>query len=132
VGTFFVFLVIILVAGWAIFVQIGARQRIDVTTQLTEQDAGDVVSNHFGVSWTLVDGPGHLNYLPKLRMQAPVISISFSPDGTRECGVSIWTSSWQTKYGVMAEAQLAWRKKQALASRVRNAAAVDNNWTSGA
>jgi hypothetical protein len=32
----------------------------------------------------------------------------------------------------MHHAQLAWRKKQALASRLRNASAVDNNWTRGA
>jgi hypothetical protein len=131
-GGLLAFLVIIAFIGWTIYVQIGARQQVDVSTKLTEQDAGELVTNYFGALWTLVDGPGHVNYRPKLRVGAPVISISFNPDGTRECGVSVWTSAWRTRYGLMAHAQLAWRKKQALASQLRKAGAEDNNWTRGA
>jgi hypothetical protein len=121
-----------LLVGWAIFVQVGARQQVDVATSLTEQDAGEVVRNYFGALWSQVDGPGHVNYRPRLRAYAPVISISFSPNGTRECGVSIWMSSWKTRYGVMAHAQLVWRKKLVLSSRLRDASEVGNNSTSGA
>lgn len=131
-GAFLGFLMIIMVIAWTIYVQIGARQQVEVTTDLAEQDAGELVRNYFGTLWTLVDGPGHLNYRPKLRVAAPVVSISFSPDGTHKCGVSVWTSSWHTRYGLMAHGQLAWRKKLGVASRLRNASAVDNNWTRGA
>jgi hypothetical protein len=131
-GAFFGFLLIILIVAWAVFVQIGARQQVDVATKMTEQDAGEVVRNYFGALWSQVDGPGHVNYRPRLRAYAPVISISFSPDGTRECGVSIWTSSWKTRYGLMVHAQLVWRKKMALCGRLRSASEVDSNWTRGA
>src|ERR1700753_1540760 len=98
-GGFLAFLVIIAFVAWTIYVQIGARQQVEVATKLTEQDAGELVTDYFGVLWTLVDGPRHVNYRPKLRAYAPVISVSFTPDGTRACAVSIWTSSWKTRYG---------------------------------
>jgi hypothetical protein len=129
---FFFILGVIVVVGWGIFCQVAARQQVDVETQLSEQDAARCVVDYFGVMWTRVDGPGHLNYRPKLRMHAPTVSVGFAPDGTSSCTVNIWTSAFTTKYGMMYHAQLAWRKKLQLAGRLRNTSGASENWTRGA
>jgi len=127
----FVLLVLSLI-GWTVYVQISARQQVDVVTTLSEQDAAQEVLRYFGVLWTQVPGRGHVNYRPKLRADAPTMSINFSPDGTAACVVSIWTSHWTKRYGLMSHAQLMWRKKRGLAARLASASDTTANWSTGA
>lgn len=127
-----VILMIIALVAWAVFLQIQARKQVDIATSLSEQDAAQVVTDYFGVLWTQVGGAGHLNYRPKLRVGAPTISISFAPSGTTACEVSIWTSHFHTRYGLMSHAQLAWRKKRALAGRLGETSAASGSWGRGA
>ncbi|GLY47533.1 hypothetical protein [Lentzea sp. NBRC 102530] len=124
-------LVIILLLGWAIFTQVRARTQLDVTAALSEQQAGQLVMEHFGVMWSQVEGPGHLNFKPRLRKWPPTISVNFTTSGTAQCEVSIWTSHWTSHYGVMGHAQLAWRKEAALARKLSNADSAAN-WLKGA
>ena len=119
-------LVIIVIVGWNIFVQVRARSQTDVTATLSEQQAAQLVTEYFGVMWTQVDGAGHLNFKPKLRKAPPTISVTFTTSGTAQCDVSIWTSHWITRYGVMGHAQLAWRKEAGLARRLSGAAPAVN------
>ncbi|QKV75307.1 hypothetical protein [Amycolatopsis sp. Hca4] len=125
-------LVIIVLVAWAIFTQVGARRQLDVTVPLSEQDAAQVVVDHFGVTWSQVEGLGHLNFRPRLRMHAPTLSVTFEPNGTSSCLVSIWTSHGRKHYGMMGHAQLAWRKKASLANRLRAATSQPQNWAKGA
>ncbi|MGW4210938.1 hypothetical protein ACWEIJ_23305 [Lentzea sp. NPDC004789] len=124
-------LVVVVVIGWNIFVQVRARTQLDVTTALSEQQAAALVAEHFGVLWTREEGAGHLNFKPRLRKWPPTVSVSFTPNGTSQCGVSIWTSHWTTRYGVMGHAQLAWRKEATLARKLSNASSAAN-WLKGA
>jgi hypothetical protein len=125
-------LVVILLIVWIVFVQYSARQQVDLTVGMSERDAAGIVTQYFGLLWTQVDGAGDMNYRPKMRMRAPTLSISFVPVGTAECEVSIWTSAWTTKYGVMGHAQLMWRKKRALAARLSSSSGATDNWSKAA
>lgn len=125
------FILLVLAAiGWAIFVQYSSRKQIDILTKVSEQEAAEQVMAYFGALWTQVPGNGHLNYRPKLRMNAPTISVNFSPNGTSECEVSIWTSQFSTRYGLMEHAMLMWRKKRGLTARLTRAEAAAN-WSRG-
>lgn len=111
-------LVVIALLSWAVFVQVGARKHVLLEVPMSEQAAAEVVAGCFNISWTQVTGEGDLNFRPKLRMGAPVVSIDFAPDGMSKCGIEIWTSRFSTRYGMMSHAQLAWRKKRKLASEL--------------
>jgi hypothetical protein len=122
-GVFWTLLVIALIS-WAIFTQIDARRQLDVSVAIPEQDAAEIVRDCFGVVWTSVSGPGEVNYRPKLRAGAPTVSVSFTPNGIQECEVALWTSYYHTRYGVMAHAQLMWRKRRQVARRLTARAQV--------
>jgi hypothetical protein len=110
-----VVLVLLVLAGWVLFTQIGARQQITVSTKHDLASARRIVSESFGVTWTRVKGRGNENFRPKLRMHAPVLSVDYSTDENGKCSVHIWCSDYKTKVGAMAHAQLMWRKKRAVA-----------------
>jgi hypothetical protein len=122
---FFIIVLVLAVCGWNIFVQVAARQQVNVPVAISEQAAAQLVVEHFGVMWTAVSGPGHLNYRPKLRMRAPMLSVDFSPESGSACTVSIWMSNAITRYGLVHHAQLAWRKKLQLAGKLRAHAAPE-------
>ena len=71
-----VVLVLLVLAGWVLFTQIGARQQITVSTKHDLASARRIVSESFGVTWTRVKGRGNENFRPKLRMHAPVLSVT--------------------------------------------------------
>jgi hypothetical protein len=125
-------LVVISLISWTIFVQYSARQQVDLTVAMSERDAASAVLDFFGLMWTQTDGAGDVNYRPKLRAHAPTLSISFAPAGTSECEISIWTSHYKTRYGIMGHAQLMWRKKRALAARLSRSAGATDNWSKAA
>jgi hypothetical protein len=114
-------IVVILLISWAIFVQFSARRQVDLSVGLSERDAAQAIAGYFGALWTQVSGQGELNYRPKLRRNAPTLSISLRPVSLGQCEVSIWTSAFSTRYGLMEHAQLMWRKKRGLASRLAQA-----------
>jgi hypothetical protein len=118
---FWIILVIALIA-WAIFMQIAARQQLDLSVNRSERDAAAEIASYFGLLWTHVSGAGDINYRPKLRMKAPTLSISLRPVDLSRCEVSIWTSAWTVRYGLMWHAQLMWRKKRGLAARLSRTA----------
>ncbi|MFC7612833.1 hypothetical protein ACFQV2_03445 [Actinokineospora soli] len=124
-------LLIIAVIAWTVFVQVQARRQLDVLVPLSEKAAAEAVTSLFGVTWSQVEGRGHLNFKPRLRRHAPTLSISFEPEGTGKCQVSIWTSAWKTQYGVMAHAQLAWRKKRSVANRIQQVPTQPQQWSRG-
>ncbi|WP_410564528.1 hypothetical protein [Amycolatopsis sp. cmx-4-61] len=111
-------LVVLALIGWAIFVQVEARRHAVVEVPMSEQAAAEVVAACFNITWTRISGKGDLNFRPKLRVGAPVVSVAFDPDGATKCGVEIWTSQFSTRYGMMNHAQLAWRKKRKIASEL--------------
>jgi hypothetical protein len=73
------------------------------------------VSAAFGTTWTRVEGKGDDNFRPKLRVRAPVLSVSYAPNGAGGSEVDIWCSHFTKRYGLMHHAQLMWRKKRAVA-----------------
>lgn len=125
-------IVVILLISWAIFVQFSARRQVDLSVGLSERDAAQAIAGYFGALWNQVPGQGELNYRPKLRRNAPTLSISLRPVSLGACEVSIWTSAWSTRYGVMGHAQLMWRKKRGLASRLAGATNPAGNRPSAA
>jgi hypothetical protein len=108
-------LVLLVLAGWVLFTQFGARQQITVSTEHDLASARRIVSESFGVTWTRVKGRGDENFRPKLRMHAPVLSVDYGTDESGKSTVHIWCSDYKTKVGAMAHAQLMWRKKRAVA-----------------
>lgn len=123
-------LLVLAVIAWIGFVQYMSRKQVDIVARVSEEEAADRVMAYFGVLWTQVQGRGHLNYRAKLRMNAPTISVDFRPNGTNECAVSIWTSQFTTRYGLMEHAMLMWRKKRGLAARLTRAETAAN-WSRG-
>jgi hypothetical protein len=120
-----VIVLLLVLLGWMIFVQIAARQQVAVYLGISEQEAAQLTMSYFGRLWTQTPGAGHLNYQPAMRSHAPTISIHFEPSGTAACAVQVWVSSFETaRFGRMAHAQLAWRKKQGLARRLRRAGEI--------
>ena len=105
---------IILVLAWRIFLQVAAHRQVDVALDISEQEAAQVTMGYFGGLWNQVPGPGHLNFQPRLRANAPTISIAFEPDGVARCVVQVWTSGYYVRRFMMAHAQLMWRKKRGL------------------
>lgn len=118
---FIVILVLVVIIGWIIFVQVGARQQLEVETEVDESAARAVVRRAFGMGWSEAYGPGEASYTPKLRSRAPTISASVSGRGNNRAVVTLWASEWQSKFGLMNHAQLAWRKKRSVAGRLRAA-----------
>ncbi|MDS0133212.1 MULTISPECIES: hypothetical protein [unclassified Amycolatopsis] len=111
-------LVVFAVLGWAIFVQVEARRHAVVEVAMSEQAAAEVVAACFNITWNRISGEGDLNFQPKLRVRAPVVSVAFTPDGASRCGVEIWTSRFTTRYGMMHHAQLVWRKKRKITAEL--------------
>ena len=115
-------ILVILLISWAVFVQFSARRQVDISVGLSERDAAQAIAGYFGALWTQVSGKGELNYRPKLRRNPPTLSISLRPVSLGQCEVSIWTSAFSIRYGLMEHAQLMWRKKRGLATRLARVA----------
>lgn len=108
-------LIVLAAIAGMIFTQVEARRQFAVVTRLDEASAARLVVGHFGLLWTPVSGPGHLNFQPKLRRHPPTVSIDIVPDPHRGgCAVQVWTSNWTSLLGVMNHAVLAWRKKRSV------------------
>jgi hypothetical protein len=112
---FLVVLLLLVWAGWVVFTQAGARQQITISTKHDVATARQMVAASFGVVWTRVKGRGQENFRPKLRMHAPVLSVDYQPAEGGGSSVHIWCSAYKTKFGLMAHAQLMWRKKRSVA-----------------
>lgn len=125
-------LLFIALVAWLIFTQVAARQQVDLSVNRSERDAAAEIAGYFGMLWTQVHGVGDINYRPKLRMNAPTISIKLQPVDLGRCEVSIWTSAWTVRYGLMWHAQLMWRKKRGLAARLATPAAPATDHRSAA
>lgn len=117
-----IFLLVLAFIGWATFTQISARQQTSVSCPYDAATARAVVARCFGRSWASVDGNGHLNYKPRVRARAPVISVSFDAAESGGCEVDIWCSGGTKRYGVLEHGQLVWRKKRAVARALTHAA----------
>lgn len=109
-----VVVVLAIVASFAL-TQIWARQQLDLELSCSVAEATASVESFFGPTWTAVHGEGTLNYRPKLRMNAPTISIQIRGSGLAGSHVSVWTSRYKTVYGGMYHAGLMARKKRGLA-----------------
>lgn len=112
---FLIVLVLLAWAAWVVFTQVGARQQITISTDHDVAAARKMVAASFGVVWTRVKGRGQENFRPKLRMHAPVLSVNYQSADGGGSSVHIWCSDYKTKFGLMAHAQLMWRKKRAVA-----------------
>ena len=114
-------MIIIIIAALSAtgFVQIGARQQVDVVTARDPHQVASAIESCFGASWNRVAGPGKFNYKPRLRMHAPTLSVSIDANGpSGNCDVSIWMSAYKAKLGVAAHAMLIWRKKRSVVARL--------------
>jgi hypothetical protein len=118
-----ILLIIIVIVGWRIFVQVAAHRQVSVALDISELEASQVTMAYFGSLWNQVPGPGQLNFQPRLRANAPTISIDFEPDGVARCAVQVWTSGYFVRYFIMAHAQLMWRKKRGLIRRLTQSGA---------
>jgi hypothetical protein len=112
---FLIVLVLLAWAAWVVFTQVGARQQITISTEHDVAAARKMVAASFNVVWTRVKGRGQENFRPKLRMHAPVLSVDYQSADGGGSSVHIWCSDYKTKFGLMAHAQLMWRKKRAVA-----------------
>jgi hypothetical protein len=115
---FIFLLVIIAIVGWNVFMQVAARQQLTVSCTGGVAAAQQLVAASFGAAWNRVQGRGDQNFRPRLRRRPPVISVDYRVVGGDGCEVDIWCSHFDTMYGAMNHAQLVWRKKRALASRL--------------
>ncbi len=115
-----VLVVILLVVGlvWALFLQVAARQQVDVACPLDVASARQLVERLFGATWKRVSGPGLVNLKPRMRLHAPTLSINLRQSSGKGCEASIWTSDYTTKYGLMWHSQLMWRKKRRATSQL--------------
>jgi hypothetical protein len=121
------FLLVLTFIGWAAFTQISARQQTSVSCPYDVATARAVVAQCFGRSWASVGGKGDLNYKPRLRARAPVISVSFGASDRGGSNVDVWCSAFNKRYGLLEHGQLVWRKKRAL-TRALTVAAPAMSW----
>lgn len=98
-------------------------------TSLCEDAVVPRIRAYFGTRWREVDGPGELNFRAVTRRYPPTISIRITGDGPGECVVSIWTSHWRHRSGLIINAQLAWRRKLGLANLLNGPVSAIPNWT---
>ena len=110
-----ILLALLALITWNVLVQVGARQQATISTSDDVASARRTVSAAFGTTWTRVEGKGDDNFRPKLRVRAPVLSVSYEPNGAGGSEVDIWCSHFTKRYGLMHHAQLVWRKKRAVA-----------------
>jgi hypothetical protein len=103
------------VVGWNTFTQIMARQQTSISCSYDVATARGIVSRSFGMWWKAVPGNGEDNYKSKRGSSAPTLSISYDVGEGGGCHVDIWCSHGTKRYGVLNHAQLAWRKKRAVA-----------------
>jgi hypothetical protein len=106
---------------WNVFVQVSARQQTTISISGDVASARRAVYAAFSPTWALVEGKGEDNFRPKLRMRAPVLSVSYEPNEAGGSEVDIWCSHFKKRYGCMEHAQLAWRKKHAVARSLTQA-----------
>jgi hypothetical protein len=116
--TAIVIIVIVAVVVAIVLLQIAARQQTQFTCERPRQEVVNIIHGYFGVMWTSVSGPGTFNYRPKLKMYAPTISITAASRTAGGCDVSIWTSDYRARYGLMFHGGAMVRKKRGLAKRV--------------
>lgn len=116
-----IFLLVLAFVGWAAFTQISARQQTTVSCPYDVATARAVVTRCFGRSWASVAGKGNLNYRPRTRSRAPVISVSIDAVQSGGSEVNIWCSAFAKRYGLLEHGQLLWRKKRALARALNQA-----------
>ncbi len=116
-----ILLAILAFITWNVFVQVVARQQATISTSDDVVSARRTVSAVFGPTWTRVEGNGDDNFRQKLRMRAPVLSVSYEPNGAGGSEVDIWCSHFKKRYGCMEHAQLMWRKKRAVARSLTQA-----------
>lgn len=109
-----IFLLVLAFIGWATFTQVSARQQTSVSCPHDVATARAIVARCFGRTWGSVEGKGDLNYRPRARKRAPVISISFDAAARGGTDVDIWCSAGTKRYGLLEHGQLVWRKKRAV------------------
>jgi hypothetical protein len=110
-----IFLLVLALIGWAAFTQISARQQTSVSSPYDVATARARAAQCFGATWASVAGKGDLNFKPRMRARAPVISVSFGPSDRGGSEVDVWCSAFARRYGLLEHGQLVWRKKRALA-----------------
>lgn len=112
-----VVLLLIVGLGWALFTQVVARQQVNVSCPGDEASTRTQLQAMFGPTWKQVQGPGVFNAKPRMRLNAPTLSVNIRANG-QGCDASIWTSDYTTKYGLMWHSQLMWRKKRRVAAHL--------------
>jgi hypothetical protein len=127
-----IFLFLLAAVAWAAFTQIAARQQVSVSFPYGVTTARGLVSGPFGVGWTAVPGRGDDNFKPKMRVRAPVLSVSYRAGGSGGCEVDIWCSAFVTRYGLIHHAQLMWRKRRAVARILTQPAQLSSPQLAGA
>jgi hypothetical protein len=115
-----VVIVLLALVVWLIFTQTQARRQQQVSTLLGRTGVLQAVDEVFGKTWKRVQGPGYVNLKPMLRAHAPMLSIDVETNDGGGSDVDIWMSAFSRRYGAVAHAQLIWRKKRQLASRLSN------------
>ncbi len=110
-------LVIVVIIGWVGFTQVAGRQQVDVHSPDDLATTRRRVNELFGIAWSPAEGRGDDNFRPRLRAYAPTISVAYSSSGSGT-DVSIWCSDFSTRYGIMAHAQLMWRKSHSVARAI--------------
>ncbi len=101
------YIAFLLVLSWALtFV---ARRQQHILLPVPPDAVADAVRANFsGVGWKEVDGRGLLNFqarglgIGSYGSKRPVISVDIEDLNDGTTGVGIWTSSWHSKYGIMA------------------------------
>lgn len=112
---------------WIIYVQFSCRQEVEIVTSKDQVQVLHVIDQLFGPKlYNRVAGRGQLNLKPRLKMNAPIISINLVPNPGHGTTVHVWMSQWKTRYGMANHAGWVWRKvrslKKALAEPVSGTA----------
>jgi len=102
-----------------------AKQQQDLLLGVSAQSAAEAVLASFsGVGWKQIDGPGMLNFLARgfgiggYRAKRPVVSVDIEDRGDGSTVVSIWTSAWSSRMGMMALCDRVVSKKFWLARKL--------------
>ncbi|TDC62068.1 hypothetical protein E1200_27055 [Actinomadura sp. GC306] len=121
---FLIVTALVLLVGWLIFIQVTARQQLEVATPLPPAAAREIVLESFGFAWSQSHGLGTDNFRPRMRMHRPTISIDYEPAEGGGCFVQIWVSAYTKQAGLWLHAHLCWRKKRYVARRLMRAETV--------
>ncbi len=102
---------------WYGFVQSEARTLTSISTTMDSNEVADLIHRDMRLVWAREPGPGTVNYRARARRRPPTISVDIAA-GKNGSEVQIWVSRYDSLLGLIGHAQLVWRTKRRLATKL--------------